>query len=79
MGGLSHLEAYDCGFGAGFDVVKFGYCEIFLLLRRFRLGIVLSSSASCMIMSESGLSQKPVGTYVAVARRRRASRLALSV
>ena len=61
MGGLSHLEAYDCGFGAGFDVVKFGYCEIFLLLRRFRLGIVLSSSASYMMMFKSGLSRRWLG------------------
>jgi hypothetical protein len=46
---------------------------------RFISGRVFSSSASCMIMSESDLSQKPVGMYSEVARRRRVSRLALSV
>jgi hypothetical protein len=46
---------------------------------RFMSGSVFSSSASCMIMSESDLSQKPVGACSAVAGRRRASRLALSV
>jgi hypothetical protein len=46
---------------------------------RFMSGSVFSSSTSCMIMSESDLSQKPVGMCSEVARRSRASRLALSV
>ena len=45
----------------------------------FNLGMVLCSSTSCMMVSESGLSQNPVGAYVAVARIRRARRLALPV
>lgn len=38
----------------------------------------LISSASCTMMSELGLSQKPVGIYSAKAQRRRDNRLALS-